>query len=87
MREQLPQELDAVHARHLDIEHHDVGHERENRVARLERVACRLDLAACGKERMELPLEHRAEEQRIIDEQDADRLHEITSLQQIYFFR
>ncbi len=70
----LLEELEPVHLRHLDVEGHDVGIERLDRLARLQRIgglADHLDAGIVG-ERSRDQAAHRG---RIVDDEHPDRVH------------
>ena len=67
-RAELLDELDAVHARHLEIGHDDVRRERLVLAERLERVGRRLDLEALIAQQLG---ERRARVDLVIDDQNS----------------
>jgi hypothetical protein len=70
----LFEKLESVHPRHLDVERHDVGIERLDRFARLERIGGLADHLDCGivGQRGRNQAAHGG---RIVDDEHPDRVH------------
>ena len=65
----VTQELLAVHPRHVDVERDDIGAERDDPVARFERITGFADDLQIGRG-LEEPAQDLAERARVVDDQD-----------------